>query len=51
MFPHIKVGTYVGSHGDHRKHNNKRMDARTIAHEKQKIKQTIEKMTKELSKS
>lgn len=43
MFPHIKVGTYVGSHGDHRKHNNKRMDARTIAHEKQKIKQTIEK--------
>lgn len=43
MFPHIKVGTYVGSHSDHRKHNNKRMDARTIAHEKQKIKQTIEK--------
>ena len=43
MFPHIKVGKYVGSHGDHRKHNNKRMDARTIAHEKQKIKQTIEK--------
>lgn len=43
MFPHIKVGTYVGSHGDHRKHNNKRMDVRTIAHEKQKIKQTIEK--------
>ncbi|MDU1010421.1 MAG: hypothetical protein ACLTB0_01435 [Finegoldia magna] len=43
MFPHIKVGTYAGSHGDHRKHNNKRMDARTIAHEKQKIKQTIEK--------
>lgn len=43
MFPHIKVGTYVGSHGAHRKHNNKRMDARTIAHEKQKIKQTIEK--------
>ena len=43
MFPHIKVGTYVGSHGDHRKHNNKRIDARTIAHEKQKIKQTIEK--------
>ena len=43
MFPHIKVGTYVGSHSDHRKHNNKRMDARRIAHEKQKIKQTIEK--------
>lgn len=43
MFPHIKVGTYVGSHSDHRKHNNKRMDARTISHEKQKIKQTIEK--------
>lgn len=43
MFPHIKVGTYVGSHSDHRKHNNKRTDARTIAHEKQKIKQTIEK--------
>lgn len=43
MFPHIKVGTYVGSHGDHRKHNNKRMNARTIAYEKQKIKQTIEK--------
>lgn len=43
MFPHIKVGTYVGSHSDHRKHNNKRMDARTIEHEKQKIKQTIEK--------
>lgn len=43
MFPHIKVGTYVGSHGDHRKHNNKRMDARAIAQEKQKIKQTIEK--------
>ena len=43
MFPHIKVGTYVGSHSDHKKHNNKRMDARTIAHEKQKIKQTIEK--------
>lgn len=43
MFPHIKVGTYVGSHSDHIKHNNKRMDARTIAHEKQKIKQTIEK--------
>lgn len=43
MFPHIKVGTYVGSHGDHRKHNSKRMDARTIAYEKQKIKQTIEK--------
>ncbi|EGS35396.1 putative lipoprotein [Finegoldia magna SY403409CC001050417] len=43
MFPHIKVGTYVGSHGDHRKHNNRRIDARTIAHEKQKIKQTIEK--------
>lgn len=42
MFPHIKVGTYVGSHSDHRQHN-KRIDARTIAHEKQKLKQTIEK--------
>lgn len=43
MFPHIKVGTYVGSHSDHRQNNNKRIDARTIAHEKQKIKQTIKK--------
>ena len=43
MFPHIKVGTYVGTHADNNRHFHGKMDAKTIAHEKQKLKKTIEK--------